>query len=49
MSIEKIITLFLYGSAIVGVVVSNTDIGKIKWMLWAILFLLAYIAGKLTP
>lgn len=49
MSVEDIIPLFAYGCALIVVLFSRNDMGKIKWMLWAILILLAHIAGKVTP
>jgi len=49
MSILDIITLFAYGCALIVVLFSRNDMGKIKWMLWAILILLGYIADKVTP
>lgn len=48
MSTLDIITLFAYGCALILVLFSRNDMGKIKWMLWAILILLANIAGKVT-
>jgi hypothetical protein len=49
MSMLDIFTLLAYGCALIGVLFSRNDTGKIKWMLWAILILLAHIAGKVTP
>ena len=49
MSALDIMTLFAYACALIGLLFSPKDMGKIKWALWAILILLAHIAGKLTP
>ena len=48
MSMLDIMTLFAYGCALIGVLFSRSDMGKIKWALWAIMILLAHIAGKVT-
>jgi hypothetical protein len=49
MSMLDIITLFAYGCALICVLFSRNDMGKIKWAIWAILMLLGHIAGKVTP
>ena len=49
MSTLDIITLLAYGCALIGLLFSPKDMGKIKWALWAILILLAHIASKVTP
>ena len=48
MSTLDIITLLAYGCALIGLLFSRSDMGKIKWALWAILILLAHIAGKVA-
>ena len=48
MSMLDIITLLAYGCALIGALFSKRDTGKVKWMLWAIIILLAHIAGKVT-
>jgi hypothetical protein len=49
MSDVNIFPVLAYGCALIVVLFSRNDMGKIKWMLWAILILLAHIAGKVTP
>jgi len=49
MSIGEITTLLAYGTALIGIFVSKTDTGKIKWAIWAVLILLAHIAVEVTP
>jgi hypothetical protein len=49
MSTLDIMTTLAYSLVLIGVLGSKTDMGKIKWMLWAIIILLAQIVGKLTP
>lgn len=49
MSMLDIIILLAYCCALIGVRFSKPDTGKVKWMLWAILILLAHTAVKLTP
>jgi len=48
MSILDIITLFAYGCALIGLLFSRNDMGRIKWALWAILILLGHIAEKIN-
>lgn len=48
MSMLDIITLLAYGCALIGVLFSRNDTGKIKWALWAILILMGHIASKVT-
>lgn len=43
------VTLLAYVLALIGVLFSRSDMGKIKWMLWAMLILLGHIADKVTP
>jgi hypothetical protein len=49
MSIVQITIMLAYAYALIGAIGSKTDMGKIKWILWAILILLAHIADKVTP
>jgi hypothetical protein len=48
MSALDIMTLLAYGCALIGLLFSQKDMGKIKWALWAILILMGHIAGKVT-
>jgi len=49
MSTLDIMTALAYSCALIGILFSRKDMGKIKWFLWAILILLGHIAGKVTP
>tara|TARA_R110000822_G_scaffold71205_4_gene171815 strand:+ start:1537 stop:1686 length:150 start_codon:yes stop_codon:yes gene_type:complete len=49
MSTWDIMTLLAYACALIGALFSKPDTGKVKWMLWAILILLGYIAGEVGP
>lgn len=49
MSTLGIITLLAYSCALIGALFSKPDTENVKWLLWAILILLAHIAGKVTP
>jgi hypothetical protein len=49
MSALDIMTLLAYACALIGLIFSPKDMGKIKWALWAILILMGHIASKVGP